>query len=57
MNPQQLDSLAKYICDKPTIESRRDFLAGWEKNHGDESAKLLRQAVAAEWMDRKGVER
>lgn len=48
-----LTCLARWICDKPTLEERSEFMAAWRARHGAESARILGEYVRTEWKKKR----
>lgn len=51
----RLECEAREVIAKPTLEARREYLAGVEKKRGVADAEELKAAITAEWARRKAA--
>lgn len=50
---QKRDALAQHICNLPSLDARREFIARLALNKGAAFADDIRRRIADEWARRK----
>lgn len=48
------DCLARWICNLPTYQERRDFLQRLTRRHGQQFGDDIRERVRQQWEKRNG---
>lgn len=51
----RLECEAREVIAKPTLEARREYLAGVERQRGKAATDELKAAITAEWERRKAA--